>query len=265
MEPDIDELWDFDDPERSERRFRHLLERASGDRVLILRTQVARTLGLRKRFAEAHAELDAVETHLAESTSAEPGVRVLLERGRALRSAGRAVEAAPLFSSAFTAADHAGFEGLAADALHMLALVADSPEEALAAGQRVVDYARAAHGSRARRWAGPALNNMGVALRSAGRLSESLEAFVQALGAFEELGDPAEVRVARWQVANLLRLTGRADEALAAQLRLADDCEAAGHPDPYVFEELAALFDERGDGARAERYRALSTSLRATD
>ena len=58
-------------------------------------------------------------------------------------------------------------------------------------------------------------------------------------------------------VAWTLRALARDDEALAIQLRLERECAAAGAPDPYVFEELAALYRARGDAAQAAAYDAL--------
>lgn len=63
---DVDALWNHDDPAASEARLREALIRAQGDDALILRTQIARTLGLRRRHDEAQRELDALEPALAE-------------------------------------------------------------------------------------------------------------------------------------------------------------------------------------------------------
>ncbi len=53
---------------------------------------------------------------------------------------------------------------------------------------------------------------------------------------------------------------GRLDEALAIQLRLERECEAANAPDRYVFEELEILYRERGDRSRAGHYAALKAT-----
>jgi hypothetical protein len=57
-------------------------------------------------------------------------------------------------------------------------------------------------------------------------------------------------------VARTLRSLQRHDEALAIQLRLEREFDAAGQPDPYVFEELEALYRARGDADKAEHYNA---------
>jgi len=255
-EVDVDRLWDFSRPEQSELRLRAALAGARGDDALVLRTQIARSLGLRGRFEEAERELDAIAPQL-ERAGPEPRVRALLERGRALRSAGRAAEARPLFVQAFEQADVARLERLAADALHMVALSHDALDQRIAWNRRTIEYARRASDPAARGWEAPASNNIGSDLRAAGRLDESLAAFREALAAHERHSAPAAVRIARWQVANVLRLLGRTDEALAMQRALEREGAAAGAPDPYVFEELAVLHDARGDADRAAHYRAL--------
>jgi hypothetical protein len=57
-------------------------------------------------------------------------------------------------------------------------------------------------------------------------------------------------------VARTLRSLQRHDDALAIQLGLERELDAAGQPDPYVFEELEALYRATGDTAKAEHYRA---------
>ncbi len=264
MALDVQSLWIFEDPALSEARFRAALGAAQGDDALVLRTQIARTFSLRRRFDEAHRELDAVDA-LLPAAGPEPKVRALLERGRTLRSAQQPVQARPLFVRAFEQADAAGLAGLAADALHMVALVAAGTEEQVAANRKVIDYARRSADPKARHWEAPGLNNLGVALSEAGRHDEALAVFREALAVRERQGDAAEVRVARWMVAHTLRLLGRAEEALAAQLELKRQCQAAGAPDPYVFEELALLYQARGDAARAAHYQALQSQASSSN
>ena len=51
-----------------------------------------------------------------------------------------------------------------------------------------------------------------------------------------------------------LRALKRDDEALAMQLALEQEGDAAGEPDPYVYEELELLHRARGDNDRAAHY-----------
>lgn len=258
---DLDALWDFARPDLSEQRFRDALARSSGDDALVLRTQIARTHSLRGQFDAAQRELDALEPLLA-GAGAAPRVHAWLERGRTLRSAGRAADAGPLFQRAFELADRERLEFLAADALHMLALVQATPEAQIAINRRVVAYAQNAQDPRARRWDAAALNNIGVTLNQAGRHAEALPVLREALAAYRRAGRPGNVLYARWMVAHTLRRLGQLDEALAMQRALEADWAAAGGADPHVFDEIAEIHAARGDVDRAAYYRALAARAR---
>ena len=106
----------------------------------------------------------------------------------------------------------------------------------------------------ARRWQASIRNNIGYALHQLGRYDEALDQFRQALKLREESGNARSVRIARWMIAWTLRSLGRGDEALAMQLALERENEAAGDPDGYVYEELEHLYRERGDTERAQHY-----------
>ena len=253
---DLDALWDFDRPAVSEQRLRAALSGADGDDALVLRTQVARALGLQRRFDAAHHELDALQPMLA-AAGPEARVRALLERGRTWRSSGQPKTAEPLFLQAHAQADAAHLEALAADALHMVALVQPDTDGQLKWNRRALDYARAARDARARGWEAPVLNNLGVTLNDAGRHEEALAAFREALAAYAKRGGVRNVRIARWMVAHTLRRLGRLDEALAQQQALRAEWEAAGSSDPYVFDELALIHAARGEHELAARYKAL--------
>src|SRR4051794_31445442 len=118
-QPELDALWDFDDPVGSAERFEHAA--TSGDRSEIVlaefETQRARALGLQHRFAEADALLDMLEPAIGRL-----GVRVHLERGRLRNTEGRAAEAVALLQEALAAARREGDTFLAVDAAHMLAI-----------------------------------------------------------------------------------------------------------------------------------------------
>ena len=57
-------------------------------------------------------------------------------------------------------------------------------------------------------------------------------------------------------IANTLRLMGRLDEARDIQLRLEREWDADKEPDPYVFEELEAIYKAQGNTERAAHYAA---------
>lgn len=248
----IVEMWDFADPAKSEQRFRDALAAASGDWRLELQTQIARTYSLRERHAEAHRLLDQVEPQLA-GAGLKPRLRYLLERGRTFNSAGDKAAARPLFLQAWELGGAGGEEDLAIDAAHMVAIV-EGGEKALEWNRRALAMAEAARDPAARRWKASLLNNMGVELKQLGRYDEALGDFERALAAYQQRGDARTIRIARWMVGNTLRLLGRHDEALGIQLALDRELTAAGETDPYVLEELAALYKARGEPDKARIY-----------
>jgi len=82
MALDIASLWNYSDPAASEQRFRQALAGASGDDALELQTQIARTYGLRQRFAEARQVLAGIEAAIPRA-AAQPQVRYYLELAEA--------------------------------------------------------------------------------------------------------------------------------------------------------------------------------------
>jgi tetratricopeptide (TPR) repeat protein len=225
----IDELWDFDDPVESERRFRAA---ADGGGAAAIRTQVARALGLQGRFEEGLGELEGVA-----GESPEIEVRVALERGRIENSRGDSGAARPLFEEAFQRALAAGLENLAVDALHMVAIVAPAEEQPRLHDQ-AIQLASAASDPRARQWLASLLNNAGWTRFEAGDLSGALDLFERTLAERRAQGKSREIGIARWSVARTLRALGRMDEALAIQQDLLRVNGGAGVEDPYVHEEL---------------------------
>ena len=188
----LDELWNFEDPQASEARFRAAAADPAydADERAELTTQLGRAIGLQGRFEEADALLDAVDGD--EPTVA---VRVLLERGRVLNSSGHAEMAVPLFEQAAELADHLGEEFLAVDALHMLA-IADAPH-AETWTRSALEYASTVHDERTRQWLVALHNNLGWTLHDAGRCTEAMVEFQLAAQWADRVGTPRQQELAR--------------------------------------------------------------------
>lgn len=172
----LDDLWDFDDPAGSEKRFSVEETSASyteSERAELV-TQRARALGLQQRFEDGHALLGS----LGDPADAAVRTRLALEAGRLLNSAGLPAEAVPEFETAVRTAESAGLLFLRIDALHMLAIADAARSDEWAA--RAIELALAATDDRTRRWLVSLYNNAGWSHTEAGRLSEALAAFVQA-------------------------------------------------------------------------------------
>lgn len=269
MAIDVTPLWDFSQPELSEQRFRAALQTASGDDALILQTQIARSCGLRKDFATARAVLRDIEPQIAQA-GAEARVRYFLELGRTYASATHAPEqmtqqdrdlARAAYRRALDEARAARLDNLAIDAIHMFAFIDTAPAEQLEWGRQALAVVEQSTQPAAKRWEASIRNNIGYALHQLGRYEEALQQFRLALELRERGTDADATRAARWMIAWTLRAMGKAEEALQIQLRLEREADAAARPDPYVLEELEALYQAAGDTERAQVYRQRRDAL----
>ena len=188
-------LWDFDDLDATEGRFRALRAEAL--------TQLARVQGLREDY-------DGGDRLLDEVTEDEPRVRIRvdLERGRLRRSSGDKDAALPLFERAFASAVEAGEDWLAGDAAHMAALAAPDRDGFVAWTNRGLELAE--RSPTAAYWAGPLLNNLGWEHFDAEEYEQALDAFERALAIRERDPDnPAAIEHAREAVAEARKALGQ--------------------------------------------------------
>lgn len=264
----LDRLWDFDAPGTSDGRFRAEQARhpAGSREALEAWTQVARALGLQRKFADADRVLDAVEASLPRAP-ARVRVRSLLERGRLRNSSGDRAAAVPLFVAAIAASGDDRLPGAGyyrIDALHMLGIAAPD-DAALAWNLKALDEAEKASDARSRGWRASLLNNLGWTLQERGDYPQALAYWQRALVLREAEGDVKKTRIARWTVARGLRSLGRLGEAETIQRALASELDAAGAPQGYVFEELAEIAVARGDPRAAQSWAAKAYALLGTD
>lgn len=254
--PDFDALWDYDRPAETEQTFRELLPKAeqSGDAsyALQLMTQIARTLGLQRKFEEAHAVLNGVEAGLTDDLPVAR-IRYLLERGRAFNSSGEQEEARPLFLEAFAAAHEAREDFHAVDAAHMIAII-EPTDQQIAWNRKAMSIAEASKDERARGWLGSLYNNLGWTYHDLGRFEEALETFTKGYEFRKAKGQVAPMRIARWTMGRALRSLHRIDEALSIQRELEGAFAKSGEEDGFVFEEIAECLAASGDTASAAPY-----------
>ena len=250
----IDRLWDFTDPQKSEGRFRALLREAEGAEHVHARietlTQIARAEGLQRKFEDAHETLDEAEALLTGETRIGR-IRVALERGRLHNSSGDAKGSRQFFERALSAAREAGEEYYAVDAAHMLGIVTETNEQ-IDWNLRAMEMAEAAEDPRARKWLGALYNNIGWAYHDIEDYEKAEELLAKALAWYQDNGTDRQVRIGKWSVAKILRLQGRVDEALERQKALVDEWEAVGESDGYVFEELGECYLELGEQKKAQ-------------
>jgi len=181
-------LWDFDDLDASEQRFRTRLDAETTDagRAEVM-TQIARVEALRGDFDKCLELLDEAEPLAGDDPVAN--IRLELERGRMFRSSGDPEAAYPLFQDAFARALETDERYLAGDAAHMCAIAVDDRELQEQWTQRGLDEGDPY-------WAGPLYNNLGVAYSEAGDHARALELFELALEA--RLRDPDNEQAIEW-------------------------------------------------------------------
>ena len=257
MDDALRALWDWNDLDGSENRFRRRLTEETSDtgRAEVL-TQLARVHGLRGDFADGDALLD--EAASLGGQSPEVTARIELERGRLRRSGGDPEAARPLFEAAHADALETEQYFLAADAAHMVALVAGNREGFVDWTQRGIDIAETYEG--AAYWVGPLLNNLGWEYYDAGDFELALDAFERALAARER--DPANaaaIELALYCVGKALRALGRSAQAVPLLERGVASAKRRGHGDGWLHEELAEEYATLGrdDDARVQATLAL--------
>ena len=264
MAANIDALWDYTEPAVSETRFREALKSESGDDALELETQIARTFSLRREFTQAHALLDSVQRRMSGKTRPAVRVRYLLERGRTFHSAGDALRSRPLFLEAWQIGDKEKLTLLAIDAAHMMGIV-EAGDEAQRWNERAMALAMGSNVPRAIRWRGSLANNMGHTERERGNLDAAMKHFQGSLTAFQLTRSSSQIRTAKWQIANVMRMQKRYDEALAMQLGIEKDAAEAAEPDGYVFEEIAEIYLVKNESAKAKPYFARAVEALSKD
>jgi tetratricopeptide (TPR) repeat protein len=255
-------LWDFDDLDGSERRLRTQLDaEASDDGRAEVLTQLARVAGLRGDFGAADELLDDAGRLAGEDALAR--IRIDLERGRVRRSSGDPDAARPLFESSYALALEDSQHFIAADAAHMVALVAPDRAAVVDWTSRGIELAQT-HET-ASYWAGPLLNNLGWEYYEAGDVELALDAFERALLARER--DPANgdgLALARYAVGKALRALGRSDDAVPLLELAVEWAEGAGAPDGWFHEELAEEYAALGRRDDARTHARLAIPLLET-
>lgn len=265
--PNFDTLWDFNDPAGTEIKFRELLSaaKASNDTsyYVQLMTQIARAQGLRGKFDEAHATLDAVKDMVTEKL-VKANVRYLIERGRVINSSGDPKKAKPYFLDAYEYAAANNEDYYSIDAVHMLQIV-DPPKEQLKWADLAMEIAEKTTDERAKKWLGPLYNNTGWTYFDLKQYDKALALFEKSLEYRQSIEDEKGTFIAKWTIARTYREVGRIGEALVMQRSLEQKIAEKGlDADGYVFEEIAEclLILMRKDEAKpyyAKAYDLLST------
>jgi len=253
----FDDLWNYSDPGDTRVKFEALLPMAEKlpdqSCLLQLQTQIARTFGLQQNYDSAHKVLDGVESKLTDGLELAR-VRYLLERGRTINSAGAPTKARTLFNESFELARRIGADSFAADAAHMVAIVAESRDERIEWNLKGIGVVESSTDARAERLLGPLYNNIGWEFYSAGEFERALDVFKRALVVREKTRTDNTVRIARWCIAKTMRALNMIEEALVIQTKLEEEYAQLGGESGYVWEELGELYLIKGSKAKAADY-----------
>lgn len=255
--PTIEELWNFSDAKASEDKFRYAAVQANqaGQHayVLELKTQIARSLGLQRKFSDADAILDEVEKDLPKDVQLVH-VRYQLERGRVLNSSNKKTEALPFFINAYNLSIKIKSDNLAIDAAHMVAIAETDSKKQMEWNLLALKVAESSTEVSAQKWLGSLYNNIAWTYHDEGKYNEALLLFKKALAFRETKGEASSIRIAKWSIARAQRSLNQIEEALKTQLQLETEFTQISQPDGYVFEELAELYLIKNNITLAKSY-----------
>jgi tetratricopeptide (TPR) repeat protein len=255
---DFEKLWDYENPEQTELRFREILPNVKGagnrSHYLQLLTQIARSEGLQRKFDTAHRTLNEVERLLNKETRTA-NIRYLLERGRVYNSSGNKQKASELFERAYNESKEAGEEYLMIDAAHMLAIAANDTDEALKWNETAFKHIEETDDKRAKKWFGSINNNIGWTYFDKGDYDKAMEHFRSNVEWHKERNTKKEYQIAKWCVARTLRAQNKTEEALEMQKMLQKEAEDKKLPDDgYIYEETGECLFTLGKKDEAKEH-----------
>lgn len=265
----FDEWWNYNNPAETEQKFRDYLPQAktSGNtgHYIELLTQIARTLGLQRKFTEAHAVLDEAQGLLTPDLG-RAKVRYLLERGRVFNSDNQPDQAKPLFIEAWELGQSLGEDGLAVDAAHMVAIAEQDAQATLDWNLKGMAYAEVSDDPLAQKWLGSLYNNIGWTYHDMLQdYPKALEVFEKALVWYSTRDDAKCTRIAQWCVARTYRSLGRVEEALVIHQEQLTIYETLGEEPGYTYEELGECLAELGKLNESQPYFAKAYAVLGQD
>ncbi len=242
--PVIDDLWDYNKPEATEKKFLELLQKRDESNLeyfLEVQTQLARTQSLQHNFQHAHKILDDVENQLNDEMIVVR-IRYLLERGRTYNSNQEKEPAKQLFEQALHLATAHQQDFYSVDAAHMLGIVHHYPDN-LKWNETAMQIAEKSTDVKAQKWLASLYNNIGWAYHDKEDYPTALAHFEKALSWRETEKDIKKIHIAKWSIARCLRSLGKLEEALNIQKSIKTEQEEKQMtPDGYVHEELGELY-----------------------
>jgi tetratricopeptide (TPR) repeat protein len=256
----FDELF-VGNPIDIEKNLKELLPQAAAlkDPSIFLQilSQIALAQAMQKNFDDAHKTLNEAEKLLSTNEHLAQ-VRILLERGRIFMQAGSYEKARPFFFQSYELSKLHHFDYHTANAAHMIAIIAQTPEDKMNWNVLAIELAESSTSIDARAWRGSLYNNLGQAYIEAKQYDNAFNALKKCLDFRIEEGYAPNIRVAKWAIARTLRLLNQHDEALNILLPLMEEYDSMAKQDKLdipkellpsvrglVYEELAEVYEHK--------------------
>ena len=240
----ISDLWDFADPQASEKIFLKKMKEHSKSafEVWELQTQIARALGLQKKYIEAFHVLDSIQAGLEHAPVCESkdlvGIRYNLERGRILLLIEKVEDSIRCFRFAYKLATKIDADDLSIDAIKML-LNLTSISERIDLGLRGISIATKRGNENLYLSIGELATGVGQAYLENKEYQNAIEQFMHARDIYSKLVDAEHTRITRRSMCVAQRGLGNYKEALL-ELRMQEEwLKKSDNIDGIVFEEIA--------------------------
>ena len=258
--PDLNKMWDYNDPAGTEAKFRALLPAAekSGDVSYHaqLLTQIARAQGLQGRYDEAMATLNHA-TFITRDDMNLVHLRELLERGRVLNSRGDPAAAMRSFMAAYKLGESEHYWKYAIDAVHMMGIAAATPQEQIEWNLRGIEMVNQHPDQKG--WLHALYNNLGESYAKAGDYRNALDAF-ERLSAIND----NDIYTLKDQ-ARMLRLLGQVGRAMEIICAIHERLDGEGKRDGWISEEYAECLLAAGRADEAAPHFKVAYALLKTD
>ncbi len=258
---DLDTLF-VGDPASIEMRLKGILPTAASlsDKSYFVQilSRLATAQAVQKNFEGAFTSLDEAEKACIASDFAG-WARLVLEKGRVFQQSENLKEAKRLFEEVFQFSREHQLDDYACDAAHMVAIVTKEVREKIRWNEIAIGLATSSNVKKANAWLGSLYNDLGSNYFEAKEYEKALQPFQRALELREAEGVAENIRVAKWQIARVMRCLDWLDEALIVLTALKGEQDSLVGQDEmtillrgYIYMELAEVYAAKGDAKAKE-------------
>ena len=267
--PVFDTLWNYRQPAETEKKFREIIPQAEiagdVDYLAQLQTQIARTQGLQGKFDDAGSTLDEVESLIHSNPILQKSVakvRFFLERGRVHNSSGHPELAMPFFVQAFELGKAIQANRYAIDAVHMIAIAEQDPQQQVEWNLQGIEMADADPAQRG--WLRALYNNIGESYNSLQDYANAKLYFHKLIEFQIASGQEPDIYTVKDE-ARATRLLGRPEESLAMVQPWAEKLKEQGEENGWISEELAESLHALGRMGEAKPHFVKAYELLSAD